>query len=220
MIASKRSAGDCLKTTLSRAKLATSPRSLIRPSRIASSVPTSMSGTRPSSSIDWSGPLAERFKPSFSMEPIANRSRGALIASARRGGSHCSAIGKTRIGDSEQFARDDIDRAADREGDVNPGFGEVERDLGARIAIADDQHALARRRGRDCDRRSNAGSGRRTSPCRAMSAHEDSRPSRSRRRRSGALREFSPASARHARPSRRTARTGALKTGFRANFAA
>jgi hypothetical protein len=36
----------------------------------------------------------------------------------------------------------------------------------------------------------------------------------------GAVREFSPASTRQVRPSRNTARTGALKTGFSANFVA
>ena len=55
---------------------------------------------------------------------------------------------KDKDRDSEQLARDHIDRAADREGDINPGFGEVERDLGAGVAIADNQHALPRQTGR------------------------------------------------------------------------
>ena len=160
-----------------------SPRSLIRPSRIASSVPMSMTGTRPSSSIDCSGPLGERFKPSFSIEPIANRSRGALIAVGHSRGKQSAGEAPGEDRQSEQLARDDIDRAADGKRHIDARFGEVERDLGARIAIADDQHAFPGERRLDCDKRSNAGSARRTSPCRAMSAYGDSRPSRLRRRR-------------------------------------
>ena len=148
MTASKRSGGDCLKATPSGAKLVTSPRSAIRPSRIASSVPMSMSGTRPSSSIACSGPLAERLRPSVSMEPIANRSNGALMMSAIRAGNHSAGETPGEDRDAEQFARDDVDRAADRERHVDPRFGEVERDLGARIAVAYDQRTFPGERGR------------------------------------------------------------------------
>jgi len=55
------------------AKRLMSPRTLIRPARIAATVPTSMSGTRPSSSIICSGPFFARVIPSFSIDPTASR---------------------------------------------------------------------------------------------------------------------------------------------------
>ena len=125
-----------------------SPRSLIRPSRIASSVPMSMSGTRPSSAMDWSGPLGERFKPSLSIEPIANRITGAFSASATRGGSHCSAAGKKRIGTPKSSRGTTLTGLRTERVTSIRGFGEVERDLGAGIAVADDQHAFAGERSR------------------------------------------------------------------------
>ena len=93
--------------------------------------------------MDWSGPFAERFRPSFSVEPITNRIKGAFSASATRRWKPSFGGGKDKDRHAEEFARNDIDWAANREGDVNAGFSEVERDLCARIAIADHEHPLA-----------------------------------------------------------------------------
>jgi hypothetical protein len=69
-------------------------------------------------------------RASMPMEPSANWTRGALIVSASR---REPLLGDRKDKDrySEQLASDDFDRAADREGDVNASFSEVQRDLGA-----------------------------------------------------------------------------------------
>src|ERR1700682_646435 len=46
-------------------------------------------------------------------------------------------------GKTEEIARNDLDRAAHGERDIDPGIGEIERDLASGIAEAYDQHALA-----------------------------------------------------------------------------
>jgi hypothetical protein len=66
---------------------------------------------------------------------------------------------------------------------------------------------------------------RRSSPAKSIrqrtsSGYRNPAPFTGKRVQEGAVSEFSPASARHPRPSRRTARTVALKTGLKANFAA
>jgi hypothetical protein len=57
------------------------PRTLIEPSLILVNVPMSISGTRPSSSINRRGPFAARFNPSRSIGPTATRIAGALMKS-------------------------------------------------------------------------------------------------------------------------------------------
>jgi hypothetical protein len=94
--------------------------------------------------MDWSGPLGKRFKPSFSIEPIAKR-RVDFVGYSRGKQSAGEAPGEDRH--SEQLPRDDVDRAADGERHVDARFTEVERDLAARGAKADNQHPFPGERG-------------------------------------------------------------------------
>jgi hypothetical protein len=98
MIASNGSFVASAKTTPSVVKFAMPPRTLMAPSLMLASVPMSISGTRPSSSIVWRGPLAARCKPNFSKLPTARRSTGALMASTRRAGSRWYRIAQDRMG--------------------------------------------------------------------------------------------------------------------------
>ena len=49
-------------------------------------------------------------------------------------------------GKAEQIARNDLDRTANGQGDIDAAIGEIERDLAAGIAEADDEHAPAGKR--------------------------------------------------------------------------
>ena len=181
--ASKGSAGDCLKATPVAVKLATSPRILIRPSRIASSVPMSMSGGRPSSAMCLERSLVGLRQSGRRERADGEADRGRVQKVGHAGRKPLLGGGKEKDRQSEKFAGDNINRAANRKAHVNPSFGEVECDLCAGIAVADDQHALSGERSRIAIDARVQDRAAELSPCPAMSANGDSRPIRSRQRR-------------------------------------
>ena len=148
MIASKRSAGDCLKSTLSRVKLAMSPAKLDPsvPYRVERADVDKRHAPVLLDCLDR--PLGGALQAELFDRADRELDEGRVDAVGHARREPLFGGGKDKDRQSEQLARNDIDRAADGESHVNSGFGEVERDLRAGIAIADDEHTFSCERGR------------------------------------------------------------------------
>jgi hypothetical protein len=81
--------------------------------------------------------------PRLSIEPTARRMAGALMKSTTRSWQSLLRDGPGQDRQAKQVARQDAHRSANGERDVDARFRQIKRNLAARVAEADDEHAFA-----------------------------------------------------------------------------